>query len=81
MPEPWISLTLVDLSDESFSVAIVPHTRDVTSLQSKGVGSRVNLEVDAIGRYVVSTLSRWRDEAGIDLDLLRRAGFTADPAS
>lgn len=46
------SLTVVDVFDDGFSVAIVPHTTDVTTLGRKGPGDRVNLEVDLVAKYV-----------------------------
>jgi len=47
-----ISLTIAELGDDSFSVHIIPHTWDVTSLRNASEGERVNLEVDAMGKYV-----------------------------
>ncbi len=70
-----ISLTLVDVEPACFSVAIIPHTREVTSLRSRRAGDRVNLEVDTIARYVVEYLSRTGVGGGVDADLLKRAGF------
>ena len=51
-----ISLTVVDVSDDSFSVALIPHTLEATTLGSKTVGSRVNLESDLIAKYVERSL-------------------------
>jgi riboflavin synthase len=47
-----ISLTVVNSSDNSFSVAIIPYTFEHTNLQQVRVGSVVNLEFDIIGKYV-----------------------------
>ena len=47
-----ISLTVVNSSDSSFSVAIIPYTFEHTNLQQVRVGSVVNLEFDIIGKYV-----------------------------
>lgn len=47
-----ISLTLVTVEEESFSVALIPHTLDVTTLGSRQVGDTVNIETDVIGKYV-----------------------------
>src|SRR5215204_491557 len=41
-----ISLTVVDVLDDGFTVALIPHTTAVTTLGHKGAGDRVNLEVD-----------------------------------
>jgi riboflavin synthase len=46
------SLTVVDVFDDGFSVAIIPHTAQVTTLGHKGAGARVNLEVDLVAKYV-----------------------------
>jgi len=50
------SLTVVKPLPHSFTVAVIPHTADVTTLGRKGPGDRVNLEVDAIAKYVESLL-------------------------
>jgi riboflavin synthase len=47
-----VSLTVAELSPASFVVALVPHTLAVTTLGVRGPGSRVNLEMDVIGKYV-----------------------------
>jgi riboflavin synthase len=47
-----ISLTVVALDGDAFSVAVVPHTLDVTTLGSARRGDPVNLEVDVIAKYV-----------------------------
>jgi riboflavin synthase len=51
-----ISLTVAEKDDDRFSVALIPHTLDVTTLGSAAVGHPVNLEVDVIARYVESLL-------------------------
>jgi riboflavin synthase len=47
-----ISLTIVQPTEDGFTVAVIPHTEAVTTLGHKGVGARVNLEVDVIAKYV-----------------------------
>ncbi|NOY29701.1 MAG: riboflavin synthase [Planctomycetes bacterium] len=47
-----VSLTLVDVEDERFSVALIPHTLQLTTLGSKRAGDRVNLETDVLAKYV-----------------------------
>jgi len=47
-----ISLTINELTERSFGVAIIPHTAKVTTLGLKQVGDAVNLEPDLIGKYV-----------------------------
>jgi riboflavin synthase len=46
-----ISLTVVEVLDDGFTVAIIPHTAAVTTLGAKGPGARVNLEVDVMAKY------------------------------
>jgi riboflavin synthase len=47
-----VSLTVVDVLDDGFTVAIIPHTAEVTTLGRKGAGDRVNLEADVVAKYV-----------------------------
>jgi riboflavin synthase len=47
-----VSLTVVDALVDGFSVAVIPHTAEVTTLGRKGPGDRVNLEVDVMAKYV-----------------------------
>jgi len=51
-----ISLTIAGLTDVTFDVAIIPHTYRHTTLGSKQVGRRVNLETDLLGKYVIRYL-------------------------
>ena len=47
-----VSLTVVDCDSESFTVTIVPFTRDNTIFATKKVGESVNLETDIVAKYV-----------------------------
>jgi riboflavin synthase len=47
-----VSLTLVDVAEDAFSVALVPHTLAVTILGGKQVGDTVNLETDVLAKYI-----------------------------
>ncbi|TWU43728.1 Riboflavin synthase [Novipirellula aureliae] len=51
-----VSLTIVDADDDSFSVALIPHTLDVTTLGKLSNGDEVNLETDILAKYVQRTL-------------------------
>ncbi len=51
-----VSLTVVDSTPGSFSVAIIPYTFEHTRFKSYREGSRVNLEFDMIGKYVARLL-------------------------
>ena len=47
-----VSLTVVAALGDGFTVAVIPHTTEVTTLGRKGPGDRVNLEVDVMAKYV-----------------------------
>jgi len=47
-----ISLTLVNVHAERFSVALIPHTLDITTLGDRQPGATVNVEPDILGKYV-----------------------------
>ena len=47
-----ISLTVAKLTDDSFSVSVIPHTGEETTLLTKKPGDIVNLENDIVGKYV-----------------------------
>lgn len=51
-----VSLTLVDVKSDSFSVALIPHTLSVTTMGSLRLGDAVNLETDILAKYVESQL-------------------------
>jgi riboflavin synthase len=47
-----ISLTAFDLTDDTFRVAVIPHTAEVTTLGFRPAGSRVNLEMDVLAKHI-----------------------------
>jgi len=51
-----VSLTVVDPAADGFTVALIPHTMEVTTLGRKGAGDRVNIEVDVMAKYAESLL-------------------------
>lgn len=53
-----VSLTLVDVLAERFSVALIPHTLAITTLGFREVGDAVNVETDLFGKYVRKYLSQ-----------------------
>ena len=53
------SLTVNEVEDDLFGVNLIPHTWEVTTLGDLQAGSRVNLEIDMLARY----LARWRETA------------------
>ncbi len=56
-----VSLTVNTVDHDTFSINLIPHTLEMTTLQHLGVGSRVNLEVDQIARYV-DRMTQWDNE-------------------
>ena len=53
-----VSLTVVNSSESSFSVAIIPYTFENTNFNQLGIGSEVNLEFDIIGKYVSRLMAK-----------------------
>jgi len=51
-----VSLTVAELRDETFTVAVIPETRRVTNLSEKSEGDPVNFEADVMAKYVESML-------------------------
>jgi riboflavin synthase len=54
-----VSLTIVQPLDDGFTVAIIPHTAEVTTLGAKRPGDLVNLEVDVMAKYVERLMSAY----------------------
>jgi riboflavin synthase len=52
-----ISLTVVDVESDRFSVALIPHTLEVTTLGIRNVDDPVNIETDILGKYVERLLA------------------------
>lgn len=69
-----ISLTVAELSDDAFTIAVIPHTLEKTNLLSRGEGSKVNLETDLIGKYVQKFLSN-KGTGAVTGDFLAEHGF------
>lgn len=59
-----VSLTVVEVGPEAFSVALIPHTLEVTTLGRLEPGDRVNLEADMIAKYVAEQLRPWIERLG-----------------
>jgi riboflavin synthase len=53
-----VSLTIAALDEEAFTVALVPHTREVTTLGRVAEGDELNLEVDMLAKYVEKLAAR-----------------------
>lgn len=70
-----VSLTLADVDEHTFSVALIPTTLDRTTLGSLREGDGVNIETDLLARAVVHQLNLLGHREGLTLDILREAGF------
>lgn len=55
-----VALTLGEVSASTFSVYVIPHTREVTKLEQLSVGAAVNLEIDMVARYIAGLLEGQR---------------------
>jgi riboflavin synthase len=53
-----VSLTVVRIAGDCFSVALIPHTLENTTLGLRGPGDEVNLETDILGKYVQQMLRK-----------------------
>ncbi len=73
-----ISLTIASLANESFTVAVIPHTLEVTNLKALRPGDEVNLEVDILGKYFERflQLGLLQDRPGkLTFEYLKEQGF------
>lgn len=69
-----ISLTVNSVQNNSFSLNIIPHTMEITTLCSAKTGDEVNIETDIIGKYV-ERLTMGKKNGGVNMDLLENCGF------
>jgi len=72
-----ISLTVIEVLSDSFTVSIIPHTAKMTTLGFKKPSDSVNLEADIIGRYVEKLLkkNRGKNPAPLSSEFLAEHGF------
>jgi riboflavin synthase len=68
-----LSLTVVELGEESFTVSLIDYTQRNTTMAKRKVGDIVNLEVDIIAKYVESLTKASNN--GITFDFLKEHGF------
>lgn len=69
-----ISLTVAEIGDGFFRIAVIPHTLQRTNLSTRKAGDRVNIETDLIGKYVEKFVSR-KEKKEISEDFLAEHGF------
>ncbi len=79
-----VSLTVSNVHADAFEVALIPHTKDVTTLGTKRAGAKVNLEVDIVARYLETLLKNteekrdWTNQAStetLNLNFLAKHGY------
>lgn len=70
-----ISLTVVDVLRDGFTIVIIPHTADMTTIGSKDAGDKINIEADIIGKYVMRLLGRTGKLEGGLMAKLKEEGF------
>lgn len=79
-----VSLTVSNLHADAFEVALIPHTKNVTTLGTKRTGAKVNLEVDIVARYLETLLRNtgekreWTDHPStetLNLNFLSKHGY------
>lgn len=74
-----VSLTLVQVEHDCFTVSIIPHTKEKTILNYKSKGDIVNIECDVIGKYVYKFMNVKKEDNSknnsITLEMLTNKGF------
>ncbi len=59
-----VSLTLFDLDEDSFTIAIIPHTSEVTTIGLRKPGDKVNIEVDVAAKLIEKLISPYLTKLG-----------------
>ena len=73
-----ISLTVAAVTEKDFTVSLIPHTREVTTLHAKQKGSPINIETDVLGKYVEKLLrgsEASKKTSGLTREFLLQNGF------
>lgn len=74
-----VSLTVAKLTDHSFSISMIPHTAQETTLLNKKIGQKVNLENDIIGKYVERLMgyqeASSKKSSSLTMSMLAENGF------
>lgn len=71
-----ISLTIANLTDDYFEIAIIPKTWQLTNLHTLKNGDAVNLEADVIAKYVERILLYGKKQEGLTMEKLIELGYT-----
>lgn len=70
-----ISLTVVEVLRDSFTVSVIPFTTSSTTLGTKRVGDTVNIETDLAGKYIERVLTLRKDDSKITEEWLKEKGW------
>jgi riboflavin synthase len=68
-----VSLTINEVSGNTFGLNIIPHTAEVTTMGAYEPGTAVNIEVDLLARYIERMLGS--ETGGLSIDFLREHGY------
>lgn len=72
-----VSLTISNVIEDRFEVALIPHTLHVTTFGQKRIGDAVNIEVDVMARYIETLIQHQKAPVkSIDLEFLQEHGYT-----
>jgi len=71
-----ISLTVVDVLGDGFTIVIIPHTAKLTTIGFKGIGDTVNIESDILGKYVAKFLDKTESKDSRLMKSLVEGGYT-----
>lgn len=70
-----VGLTVGEVTERSFKVYLIPHTRKITTLGQYKAGDAVNIEFDVVGKYISRSRELEKKGSGVSEELLRRANF------
>lgn len=70
-----ISLTVNEVSGEGFTVTVIPHSFEKTTLGNLAPGAAVNIETDILGKYVERLAQPWKEVTGLSMQTLAENGF------
>jgi riboflavin synthase len=68
-----VSLTVNEVSGNSFEVNVIPHTAEATIIGDYSVGTTANIEVDLLARYIERLIAK--DNDGVSMEFLRANGY------
>lgn len=71
-----ISLTVVNATENSFSVSVLPYTEENTSLSDKEVGDKVNLEADIVAKIVAHQAEIYKRQSQNPMELYQKMEFS-----